>query len=67
MEKQVSRLITSAAKIHAGQLVELAKQIQIEEIKNKLALKYPLLKADSNQFNQENFTEFGFLSKEGQE
>jgi len=25
MEKQVSRLITSAAKIHAGQLVELAK------------------------------------------
>jgi len=25
MEKQVSRLITSAAKIHAGQLIELAK------------------------------------------
>ena len=48
MEKQVSRLITSAAKIHAGQLIEFAKQIQIEEIKNSLALKYPLLKAESN-------------------
>jgi len=42
MEKQVSRLITSAAKIHAGQLVELAKQIQIEEIKSRIAMKFPL-------------------------
>ncbi len=67
MEKQVSRLITSAAKIHAGQLIELAKLIQIEEIKNRLALTYPLTNSDSNQLNDESFTQFGFLSKEGQE
>ena len=37
----VTQVITSAAKIHAGQLVELARQIQIEEIKNRLAEQYP--------------------------
>ena len=56
MEKQVSRLITSSAKIHAGQLVEMAKKIQIEEIKNRLALVYPLTKTDSNQLSEESFT-----------
>jgi len=34
-------VITSAAKIHAGQLVEMAKQIQIEEVRNSMALQHP--------------------------
>lgn len=34
-------MINSAVKSHAGQLVELAKKIQIDEIKQRLALKYP--------------------------
>ena len=34
-------MINSAVKSHAGQLIELAKKIQIDEIKQRLALKYP--------------------------
>lgn len=34
-------MITSAIKSHSGQLVELAKKIQIDEIKDRLALEYP--------------------------
>ena len=35
------QVITSAVKSHAGQLIEAAKKIQIEEIKQRLALKFP--------------------------
>ena len=34
-------MITSAVKSHSGQLVELAKKIQINEIKERLALQFP--------------------------
>ena len=37
----VIQVITSAVKSHTGQLVERAKQIQIDEIKHRLAMKYP--------------------------
>lgn len=39
---EVSRAVTTCVKIHAGQLVEMAKEIQIEELKTKLAHMYPI-------------------------
>jgi len=38
----VMQAIISSAKTHAGQLIELAKLIQIEELKLKCAEEYPL-------------------------
>ena len=35
------QVINSAVKSHASQLIELAKKIQIEEIKQRLATKFP--------------------------
>jgi hypothetical protein len=35
---EVAQVITSAAKMHAGELVELAKEIQIDELRDQLAV-----------------------------
>ena len=48
----VSQAITSAAKIHAGQLIETAKLVQIQEIKDRLAVEYPH-KSPANNSNKE--------------
>ena len=56
LSASVSQAITSAAKIHAGQLIETAKLVQIQEIKEKLALKYPhqglMSKSDESEENR---------------
>ena len=64
-------MITSAVKSHAGQLIEMAKKLQIDELKQKLALKYPhkaLLASDKNVPPEKAFLINGAcLSKEAQE
>lgn len=62
---QVSQVITSAAKIHAGQLVEIAKQVQIEEIREQAAIDFP--ETEAVEPTPENMTASGVLSKAAME
>lgn len=55
MSPLVIQAIISSAKIHAGQLVELSKIIQIEELKQKCALEFPQIdiEDDVQEISQE--------------
>lgn len=63
----VKQAITSAAKIHAGQLVELAKQVQIEELRDKVALEHPNKDPKPTQADPDAVTAAGPLSKAAKE